>query len=106
MPKRTKRRVGRKTKLTPAVSKAICDGVRSGLSNKDAARCAGVVESTFYKWLERAAKGDPDPRFAEFAEHLKEALSEFKQVHLANIERAGLQVRTKREEPCQAEARS
>jgi len=54
---RPKRRVplpvGRHTKLTPEISKRICDAVRAGNFISVAARYAGVSEYTVHQWISR-----------------------------------------------------
>lgn len=45
---------GRKTDCTPETIKIIADNIAIGLSNKDAATLAGIDESTFYNWINRA----------------------------------------------------
>lgn len=47
------RRVGRQTKLTPAVQQRICDAIRAGNYLEAAAAYGGVEKSTIYKWLQR-----------------------------------------------------
>lgn len=90
------KRRGRPTKLTRPLITKICDGVRNGLTNKDAATVSGVSEPTFYRWIERADGADEDPIYREFSKQLKEALSDFQDVHLANIRAAALKTKLKK----------
>ncbi len=46
--------MGRPTKLTPAVSAAICESVRGGAWIETAASAAGVGDSTVRGWVRRA----------------------------------------------------
>jgi hypothetical protein len=65
----------RPTKLTPEIQQCIADAIRAGNYAKVAAECAGVGETTFYRWMqmgERARSG----RFREFWESIRIAEAE------------------------------
>ena len=57
--KREPLQVGRVTKLTPEVSKRICDAVRAGNFVSVAARYAGVSEYTVHEWIQRGRGEHP-----------------------------------------------
>ena len=78
---------GRPTKCTPEVQAIIRDGVALGMPVKYACDLANVDQSTFYRWMERAEKGEKP--YSDFRELLKTAEAQFMQVHLANVAAAG-----------------
>ena len=73
--------MGRPSKLTPERQKAICGFIAAGVPNVNAAQLSGICEATFYHWLKLAEPGedgeDPDPRYLEFSECVKDAESGF-----------------------------
>ena len=79
--------LGRRPRLTRSLARSIAHHVRNGLPNKDAARLAGIGESTFYRWIERGEEAKDDI-YQEFMELLKESLSSFKRANLDIIQRA------------------
>lgn len=70
-------RTGRISKLTPEVSKKICDAVRAGNFVSVAARYAGVSEYTVNDWISRGrgthAERSSSPMFVRFVHDLDEA---------------------------------
>ena len=62
---------GRKTKLTAGLERKIVKYVKAGNYIKTVCQAVGVEESTFYRWLQRAEKGE-EP-FASFASRLYRA---------------------------------
>ena len=48
--------MGRPSKLTPTITRAILDVVAAGGTRAVAAEAAGISESTLYKWLRRGAE--------------------------------------------------
>jgi hypothetical protein len=75
--------MGRPTKLTPAIQKKICDGLRNGLYADSAAILGGICEDTYYEWIKRGEAGD-EP-YASFSEAVKEATAEAEQNALADV---------------------
>ena len=53
-------RGGRKPKYTPELAQAVIDGITAGLTDKDAARSAGISEDTLARWMkgQRGASAD------------------------------------------------
>lgn len=47
---------GRPSKLTPEIREKLCEYVRLGMFQKDAARACGVSESTLHAWKQRGAR--------------------------------------------------
>lgn len=74
---------GRPSKLTPEVSKAICDALRVGATHRMAADYAGVDPATFQRWL-----ADPRAQFREFRESVKRAEAKGDIAALAVIQKA------------------
>ena len=69
----------RPTKLTPEIQQSIADAISAGNYARVAAECAGVGETTFYRWMqmgERARTG----RFREFRESIRIAEAEARAV--------------------------
>ena len=69
-PKRQRRR-GQPTRLTPSVSKTICDMVRRGNYFTIAAKAAGISTDALNQWRKRGADGEQP--YADFAAALEQA---------------------------------
>ena len=63
--------MGRPTKLTAAVQKAICESIRGGNYADISAQAAGITKQTFYDWLKRGAAGDQP--YSDFADSVQKA---------------------------------
>lgn len=92
---------GRKTDCTPETTKTIADNISIGLSNRDACALAGIVEATYYNWLNRGQaeldRVNEDSRrkilkselpFVEFLEAIKKAIPRRKQRLVGIIQKA------------------
>ncbi len=86
--KTTKKKAGRRSKLTPAVQKKVCELIASGNFLKVAAQAAGIAERTFYDWL---AKGEAEkaPRYVQFLQAVQEAAAKGETELLEQIRTAG-----------------
>lgn len=87
MVEKKKRKIGRKTKLTPETQSRIVQAIRGGNYIEVAARYAGIDPVTFWNWMKRGETGE-EP-FLNFFNAIKdaEALSEAEavaQVRLAS----------------------
>jgi transposase len=80
-------RGGRPTKLTPDVAACICRMLRRGLYIETAVAFAGISRSTFYSWMERAAKGDCG-LYVDFLEKVQSAMAHAEMRDLAVIDAA------------------
>lgn len=69
--------MSRPTDYNEEIEQKVLDGVRQGLSSKDAALCAGISETSFFKWLKLGREGNPV--YAQFAERIEVARAEAKQ---------------------------
>ena len=81
--------MGRPSLLTAQLTKEITDYIDEGLNFDDAARCAGISETTFYRWKakgRRAKRG----RYREFWEAIKRAEAERKRRRLEVVHAAYL----------------
>ncbi len=58
--------VARPSKLTPAVSAAICESVRAGVYVETACQANGISTSTYYRWLDKADDPNADPIYKTF----------------------------------------
>lgn len=58
-------------KLNDTTKDRLVKAIRLGLTNKLAAQYAGIGESTFYLWMEKARGGDP--KYLDLLEALKRA---------------------------------
>jgi hypothetical protein len=47
-------------KLTPETKARLVEAIKLGMTNKLAASYAGISESSFYKWRDKAAAGDKE----------------------------------------------
>ena len=84
---KTKRPLGRPSKLTPDTELRILNAIRCGAPNKVACAAAGICEETLYAWLRRA-EDDPDSDYAEFSACLTRARQEGIAARLAIIQKA------------------
>ena len=66
----------------------ICEGIRLGLYNKDAAIRAGISAGTFYSWISKAKEPDAASAYVEFLESLEHAQADLKAILLARIQKA------------------
>ena len=106
--------MGRKTKLTPEIQETICNWLKLGYYQEDAAIMAGIAPSTYYDWLKKGAEEDsrqdeikalgdgssPLPAiiegsdielvyvFSGFSEAVARARAEAEGAHIKNIRRA------------------
>lgn len=106
--------MGRKTKLTPEIQETICNWLKLGYYQEDAAIMAGIAPSTYYDWLKKGTEEDskqdeikalgdessPLPAiiegsdielvyvFSEFSEAVARARAEAEGAHIKNIRRA------------------
>lgn len=68
---------GRPTKLTPALTEAICERIRKGVPADAAAVSLGVARTTFMTWLRDARSDNASPRHREFLLCFEQAREEF-----------------------------
>jgi hypothetical protein len=71
----TRRRAGRRSKLTPAAQSRLLDAIRSGSYFEPACRVAGISFQTFRNWLLRGEREKSGPYF-DFFEGVKAAEAE------------------------------
>lgn len=71
---------GRKLMLeeNPGLIDDICKFIQMGCSVKDACEAAGISQTAYYEWLERAKGPNPSPIFTEFADRTSRARAESK----------------------------
>jgi transposase-like protein len=87
--KRPKKRVGRRSKLTPELRDRICALVRGGNYHKVAAQACGIGQSTLYEWIEKGeASKDKKSEYAEFSEAIKKADAEAESADVLIIKKA------------------
>lgn len=75
---------GRNTKLTPETQKLIVDALSVGATHRLACEYAGIVQETFYTWLEKGREGK-EP-YAEFLEQVSRTQGRAAVGWLAKIE--------------------
>ena len=109
--------MGRKTKLTPEIQETICNWLKLGYYQEDAAVMVGISPSTYYEWMKRgekaiekedqkllnppitsnddelavqdaAVEGEVLDLYSEFSEAVKKARAEAEGAHIRNIRRA------------------
>jgi hypothetical protein len=79
---------GQPTKLTKAVIQAICDGIRLGLSQREAALHAGISEASFYVYVRQGEDDRVDGKtsiYTQYLEALERAQLHVKTACLATI---------------------
>ena len=87
-----KRKAGAKLKLTPEVSQRICLAIQNGLSIKKACKAAGIVEHTYFNWLDEARTGK-EP-YLQFLKDVEAAQIQFEQTLLSTILQSAMQGNT------------
>ena len=100
--------MARPTKLTPDLIQEVCNWLKLGYYQEDAATMAGISSSTFNDWMRRCAEGQkalesgdsplpdsPDAEivevvdmYLEFSEAVKKARAEAEGAHIRNIRKA------------------
>ncbi len=101
--------MARPTKLTPEVIEEICNWLKLGYYQEDAATMAGISASTYYDWMKKGddaqkalESGDSSSlpatqegdevevvnMFQEFSEAVKKARAEAEGAHIRNIRKA------------------
>ncbi len=101
--------MARPTKLTHDVIEDICNWLKLGYYQEDAATMAGISASTFYDWMKKGDEGQKALEsgtssslpaiqedseieivnmYSEFSEAVKKARAEAEGAHLRNIRRA------------------
>lgn len=70
---KTPKKRGRKTKLDPEVTRAICEAIERGNTLKNAAALAGINEATLHRWMERGREGETE--FCEFCKSIDTSLA-------------------------------
>jgi hypothetical protein len=81
----------RRTRLTPAVSKALCDAMREGYTLPNAAAVVGVSAATVREWIRRGEGADDRPTtepYATFATAMARARAECEMEMVASIQSA------------------
>lgn len=65
--------MGRPTKLTPPVERAIVSAIARGNTRKVAAEAVGINEATLYRWLQQGGGEHPVKLYREFREAITRA---------------------------------
>ena len=66
------KRPGRRSKLTRQLIESLCETIEAGNHIRVACQSAGIGESSYYRWLERA-EGGAGGIYREFQEAIKKA---------------------------------
>ncbi len=80
--------VARPSKLTPAVSAAICESVRGGVYIETACQANNISTSTYYRWLDKADDPNAGDEFREFRDASARARAEVEARHVSLIDQA------------------
>lgn len=78
--------VGRPSKLNKDVQDRIAGAIRAGSYIETAAALAGINKDTFYDWLRRGGRGEPD--YKNFSDAVEKALADGEMRDLMVIDRA------------------
>ena len=83
---------GRNTKLTPEVIRKMCEALEGGNTRRVAALLAGIGESTFYLWMDKAKPTHKDhaPMFVDFMEQITHAEAVAEAEHVKNLQIQGI----------------
>jgi transposase len=81
------RLIGRPSKLTEKTKKRLLAALQNGANQDEAARYAGIGESTFYRWMEKGATKKRG-QYREFWEAVKRTESEAAMISLDTIRNA------------------
>ena len=73
--------------ISPEMIDKVAGGIAAGLTNRDAARQAGLDRVTLWRWMTRGRE-EPDTIYGDLAVRIEEALVDFKAVRLAHIANA------------------
>ena len=85
------KKAGRKLKINDHMIEAFLGAIKVGAPIKSACGCAGISETTFYKWMQWADSDRKDaPMYAQFREDIKKAQGQAAQRWLAIIEKAAM----------------
>ena len=80
---------GRKPKINKDIIERFVRAIKLGCPIKDACGCAGIGETTYYKWMNWADSDRKDVKtYRDFREKIKAAEGEATQAWLAIIEKA------------------
>ena len=89
--KKGKKKTGRKLKINEEVIEAFLGAIKGGAPIKSACGCAGISETTFYKWMNWADSDRKDAStYAQFRDNIKKAQGQAAQRWLAIIEKAAM----------------
>ncbi len=80
--------MGRPTKLTPAVSAAICESVKGGVYIETACQANNISTSTYYRWLDKADDPNADPIYKTFRDASARARGEAQVQHVLLVTQA------------------
>ena len=80
--------MGRKSKLTPELSRDFCKAIQLGMTYKLCCAYVGIAEPTFYRWLKEADKPGGRKAQRDFRQALKAAEAKGAAHNLAIIHRA------------------
>ena len=64
--------MARPSKLTTEIQERLFKAIHMGLTFREAARCAGIDETTFYNWKRKGKKANSGP-YHQFFQSLKKA---------------------------------
>lgn len=78
---------GRPTKLTPDMTKRLCEAIKLGMSRERAAWFVGINRDTLQRWL-KSAEGRTRGKYREFSDSLKKAESEAIAINLKHLHTA------------------
>lgn len=85
---RTIPRMGRPTRLTPALIRKVCQYLDTGCYVETAVQLAGISKKLFYEWMKLSHKPDSNPIFKDFRDAIDKAIAAAEQKDIATIDRA------------------
>ena len=83
----TKRKPGRRSKLTPERQRLICKALREGHFIETACQLGGIDKSTFFRWVEQGER-QPSGEKSEFCDAVKKAMADAERKAVDQVHKA------------------
>lgn len=76
----------RPTKLTPALTDRICELIEVGMPYHLVCDAVGIVESTFYDWIEKGTQSTTKKEFSEFSKRVNQSKAKVVEQYLQRLD--------------------
>jgi hypothetical protein len=78
--------MARPTKLTPVLTDKICELIEIGMPYHLVCDATGIVESTFYDWIEKGTQPKAKKEFSEFSKRVNQSKAKVVEQYLKRLE--------------------